>query len=310
VTWAHARCTEASRRRHRPPLRHQVPLDTAELTQSAAAAQTSYRPCPGPILHAPDDAQGRRDRRACSRAHTRPLGPLHTCTCMASCTQRSVPLALHPSRPDTPRTVSHAPELNPTIPQPKQCATDLAHRSARLSSRCRSRNTASLAQSAPSKSTLHRDHPDRIRPLDPSGNLPCCSFAPSPHLLSPLSSGNEAHHFPGQQSPRNLTGARVDGEAVGRRRPPLPVLLLHHSLPLLGLELTLRPIPCLAEQGCRHHRWNPKVTVDEHGRAPHLELFFMQDLDVEEFRSHRRHPAATQPPSTPLGEPRLRAYSS
>jgi hypothetical protein len=97
---------------------------------------------------------------------------------------------------------------------------------------------------------------------------------------------------------------------VGRCRPPLPILLLHHSLPLLGLELTLHPIPCLAEQGRRHHRRNPKVTIDEHGRAPHLELFFQQDLDAEEFRSYRRRPAATQPPSTTLGEPRLRAYSS
>jgi hypothetical protein len=97
---------------------------------------------------------------------------------------------------------------------------------------------------------------------------------------------------------------------VGRRRPPLPAFLLHHYLPLLGLELTLRPIPCLAEQEHRHHRWNPKVTVDEHGRAPHLELSFLQDLDAEEFQSHRRRPAAAQPPSTPLGEPRPRASSS
>jgi hypothetical protein len=69
--------------------------------------------------------------------------------------------------------------------------------------------------------------------------------------------------------------------------------------PLLGLELTLRPIPCLAEQGRRHHRRNPKVTIDEHGHAPYLELFFVQDLDAEEFRSHRRRPVAAQPPSTP-----------
>jgi hypothetical protein len=31
----------------------------------------------------------------------------------------------------------------------------------------------------------------------------------------------------------------------------------------------------------------------------------LQDLDAEELWSHRRRPAATQPPSTPLGEPDL-----
>jgi hypothetical protein len=34
------------------------------------------------------------------------------------------------------------------------------------------------------------------------------------------------------------------------------------------------------------------------------------DLDAEELQSHRRRPAATQPPSTPLGEPQPRACSS
>jgi hypothetical protein len=63
--------------------------------------------------------------------------------------------------------------------------------------------------------------PLHIKPLTPSGTLPCRAFALSPHLLSPLSQANEARHFPGQQSPRNLAGAGVDGEAMGRRRPPL-----------------------------------------------------------------------------------------
>jgi hypothetical protein len=97
---------------------------------------------------------------------------------------------------------------------------------------------------------------------------------------------------------------------VGRCRPPLPALLLHHLVALLGLGLTPCSVPCLAEQGHRHHRRNPKITIDEHGRTPHLELFFVQDLDAEEFRSRRRCPAATQPPSTPLGEPRPQACSS
>jgi hypothetical protein len=67
----------------------------------------------------------------------------------------------------------------------------------------------------------------------------------------------------------------------------------------MDVSLTPCSVPCLAEQGRHHRRRNPKVTIDEHGRTPHLELFLTQDLDAEELRSHRCRPAATQPPSTP-----------
>jgi hypothetical protein len=166
------------------------------------------------------------------------------------------------------------------------------------------RSAARGAQWFPTPEHHRPSPPLPIKPLAPSRTLPYRSFASSPHLLSPLSQADETRHFPGQQSPRNLAGAGVDGEAVGRCRPPLPAFLLHRSLPLLGLDLTLRPIPSLAEQERRHLQRNPKVIADEHCRAPHLEPFFLQDLDAEEFRSDRRRPAATQPPSMPLGEPR------
>jgi hypothetical protein len=93
---------------------------------------------------------------------------------------------------------------------------------------------------------------------------------------------------------------------MGRHRPPLPAFLLLRLIPLLGLDLTPCSIPCLAEQGHRHHRQNPKVTVDEPGHPHHLEPFFLQEPDTEEIQKARRRPAAAQPPSTTLGEPCLR----
>jgi hypothetical protein len=129
------------------------------------------------------------------------------------------------------------------------------------------RSAARGAQWFPTPEHHRPSPPLPIKPLAPSRTLPCCSFASSPHILSPLNQADEARHFPGQQSPGNLAGAGVDGEAVGRHRPPLPAFLLHRSLPLLGLDLTLRPIPSLAEQEHHHLRRNPKVIVDEHSRT-------------------------------------------
>jgi hypothetical protein len=94
---------------------------------------------------------------------------------------------------------------------------------------------------------------------------------------------------------------------MGRCRPLLLALLLLHLVPLLGLELTSCSVPCLAELGRRHRRRNPKVAVDEPDHPHHLEPFFLQEPDAEEIQRARRRPAAAQPPSTTLGEPRHRA---
>jgi hypothetical protein len=172
------------------------------------------------------------------------------------------------------------------------------------------RSAAHGAQSFPLSEHRGPNPPLPIKPRTLSGAHPYCSFASPPHLLSLLNHADEPHLFPGQQSPRNIAGVGVDGEAFGRRRPPLSALSLHPSPPLLGLDLTLHPIPSLAEQGRRHLRWDLRIIADEHGRTHHLEPFFLQDSDAEEIRRDRRHSAAAQPPSTPLGEHRSRTPSS
>jgi hypothetical protein len=68
------RCSEASRRSHRPTLHHPTPLTTSTLNQSAVAAQNLHRPRHGPALQAPDAAQDATTGTrvpACTRAHSR-----------------------------------------------------------------------------------------------------------------------------------------------------------------------------------------------------------------------------------------------
>jgi hypothetical protein len=114
-----------------------------------------------------------------------------------------------------PRTKTRAPDLKPALPQSIHRTPDLADPSARLGSQCRTRDAATLAQSPPSRCNLHRDHARSIKPHTPSGADPCCPFAPSLHSLSSLSLADEAIAIPGQQCPRNLAGARVDGRSHG-----------------------------------------------------------------------------------------------
>jgi hypothetical protein len=178
----------------------------------------------------------------------------------------------------------------------KQCTAALATPSTRTSSQCRIRSTAYIAQSSPSRCTLHRDHAGQIKPRTLSRAFLCCPFAPSPHSLSSLSSADEAIAFPGKQSPWNLAGARVVGEAVGRHRPPLPALLLLCLIPLLRLELTSCSVLCLAELGRRHRRRNLKVTIDEPASRTTSSHFSCRNRTRRRFREPA---AALQLPSHP-----------
>jgi hypothetical protein len=143
-----------------------------------------------------------------------------------------------------PHTETLAPDLKMTLPRSKHCMTVLADPIPEHSSRRRTRSTDCIAQSSPSKCTLHHDHASPLKPHAPSGAFPYCPFAPSLHSLTSLSSTDEAIAFLGQQSPRNLAGARVDGYAVGRRRPHLPALSSASSRPSAtpGANLLLRSL--------------------------------------------------------------------
>jgi hypothetical protein len=189
------------------------------------------------------------------------------------------------------------PDQKPMLPRSKDCTPVLDDPIPGHSSRRRTRSTDCIAQSSPSKCTLRHDHASLLKPYAPSGAFPYCPFTPSLHSLTSLSSTDEAIAFPRQQSPRNLTGARVDGYAVGRRRLPLPALSSASSRPSAtsGANLLLRSLssrawtsPSPSELEGRHRRARPS--------APPRPLFACRNRTQ---RRSREPAAALQLPSHP-----------
>jgi hypothetical protein len=92
-------------------------------------------------------------------------------------------------------------------------------------------------------------------------------------------------------------------ETMGQCRPFLLALLLLRLVSLLGPELMLCYISCLAEQRCRHRRQSLKLTINAPTHPRHLEPSALLESEAEEVQRVRRHPVAAQPPSSTLGEP-------
>jgi hypothetical protein len=156
----------------------------------------------------PARAFPRAHTTVCTTPHTHEHGIVHPA-------RRNPRPGPWPTGHATTRAILPVPILNWTTPRPQQSTTILSDLVPGPSSRRRSRSTACIAQSPPSRCNLHRDHARSIKPRTPSGANPCCSFAPSLHSLSSLSLAEEAIAVPGQQNPRNLAGARVAGRSRG-----------------------------------------------------------------------------------------------
>jgi hypothetical protein len=169
--------------------RHQRPLATVDATQSMPADPTGIGPAVALTLTMSSTRRGRRERAPRSRSCTHPLPSHRTLLCMTS----SVHYAAH-----TPSSPTHRRGLLMTKTLCTRSETDLtpADTARTRASRLHhwTRSTTPSPASRPSRrivsseSTLNQDHREHINPRHPSPRPLCLPFAPSPHLLSSVSS--------------------------------------------------------------------------------------------------------------------------